>query len=300
MPDKIYDVVAVTLGSAVAVGGTFTVTYPNGKTAADYRGGNDGMLISSASEALFERSGDFSLTHGTTTATATLLRGRGFTAGQIVYVHLDRAGLGDGEEAVMANPDKMTPVTVVRISLGKPATSDSDGAVASQACTLADGLATGINGALASDGVATFDVPRNVVAGWTGTAVLTVTGTDEYGNVVVESSGSGTSLTGKKAFKTVTGVTTSADITGLTVGNSKVLGLPVFLPSSAEVLVELEDEAAPTAGTKTAGVVSTATATTGDVRGTYAPNSNPDGSKKFELILALRNPEYKGVSQYAG
>lgn len=300
MPDKIYDVVAVTLGADVAISGTITVTYPNGKTGADYRGGNDGMLISGASEVLFERSGDFTITHGTTTGTVTLRRGRGFTNGQVVNVHLDRAGIGPGEEAVMANADKMAPVTVVRVSLGKPATSDADGAVASQACTASGGLATGINGALASGGVATFDVPRAVVATWTGTAVLTVTGTDEYGAVVKESSSSGTSLTGKKAFKTITAVTTSADITGLTVGTGKVLGLPVFLPSTAEILAEFEDEAAPTAGTKAAGVVTTASATTGDVRGTYAPNSNPDGSKQFGLLLALRNPEYTGVSQYAG
>ena len=300
MPDKTYDVVAVTLGATVASGGTFTVTYPNGKTGADYRGGDDALLISSASEALSERAGHFTLTHGTTTATVTLLRGPGFASGQIVHVHLDRASFGPGEEVVMANADKMAAVTVVRISLGKPATSDADGAVASQACTATGGLATGINGALASGGVATFDVPRNVVAGWTGTAVLTVTGTDEYGNVVRESSGSGTSLAGKKAFKTVTAVTTSADITGLTVGTGKVLGLPVFLPSTDEILKELEDEAAAVAGTKVAGVLTTPSATTGDVRGTYAPDSNPNGSKKFELIIAMRNTEYKGLAQYAG
>lgn len=298
MPDRIYDVVAVTLGATVAIGGTFSVTYPNGKTGADYRGGNDGMLISGASEAMFERSGDFTITHGTTTGTVTLVRGRGFTAGQVVNVHLDRAALDEGEEVVMANSDKMAQVTVVRISLGKPIASSANAAVLSQACTAASGLATGINGALAASGVATLDVPRAIVAAWTNTAVLTVTGTDEYGAVIRESSASGTSLTGKKAFKTITGVSTSADITGLTVGTGKVLGLPVFLPNGAEVLKELEDGAAPTAGTLVAGVTTTASATTGDVRGTYAPNSNPDGSKAFELIVALRNTEYRGVPQF--
>lgn len=298
MPDKMYDMVAVTLGADVAIGGTFTVTYPNGKSGADYRGGDDGMLISGASEALFERNGDFTIAHGTTTGTVTVRRGRGFTNGQVVNVHLDRASISHGEEIVFANPDKISRVITARIILGKPIASDADGAVASQACTAASGLATGINGALASGGVATFDVPRAVVAAWTNTAVLTVTGTDEYGVVIRESSASGTSLTGKKAFKTVTGVSTSADITGLTVGTGKVLGLPVFLPNGVEVLKEIEDGAAATAGTIVAGVTTTASATTGDVRGTYAPNSNPDGSKAFELIVALRSPEYRGVTQY--
>lgn len=298
MPDKMYDVVAVTLGADVAIGGTITVTYPGGKTGMDYRGGDDGMIIAGSSEALFERSGDYTIAHGTTTGTITIRRGRGFTNGQVVNVHLDRASINHGEEVVFANPDKISRVITARIVLGKPTATAANNIVLSQACTAASGLATGINGSLAASGVATLDVPRAIVAAWTGAAVLTVTGTDEYGVVIRESSASGTSLTGKKAFKTITGVSTSADITGLTVGTSKVLGLPVFLPNGVEVLKEIEDGAAATAGTVVAGVTTTASATTGDVRGTYAPNSNPDGSKAFELIVALRSPEYRGVTQF--
>lgn len=300
MANKIYDTVSVTIGTTVSTGGTFTASYPTGKGGADYRGGDDHMIIGNAGAALLAKDGDFSIAYGASNMTVTILRGRGFAAGEIIFLNLDRASIGPGEEVVMASPERMAGVTLVRINLGTPATSDSDGAVASQACTAADGLATGINGALASGGVATFDVPRNVVAAWTGTAVLTVTGTDEYGEVIVESSASGTSLTGKKAFKTITDVTTSADITGLTVGNSKVLGLPAWLAGTGDVVKELQDGAVPTAGTVVAGVTTAATATTGDVRGTYAPNGNPNGSLRFELIVAMLNPEYKGVDQYAG
>jgi hypothetical protein len=161
-------------------------------------------------------------------------------------------------------------------------------------------LATGINGALASGGVATFDVPRNVVGAWTGTAVMTVTGTDVYGETVVESSASGTSLTGKKAFKTVTAVSVSADVTAATVGSGDVLGLPVALPEKGLVVREMEDGAAPTAGTLVAAVRTTATATTGDVRGTYDPNSACDGAKAFQLLALLPNATDHGVDQYAG
>lgn len=297
---KIYDTIAVTIGTTVAIGGTFTANYPTGKGGSDYRGGDDHTIISNSAPALFAKEGDFSIAYGTSNMTVSILRGRGFTAGDIINLNLDRAAIGPGEEVVMANPLTMAGCTLVRVNLGKPITSDSDGAVASQAATAASGLATGINGALASGGVATFDVPRNVVAAWTNTAVLTVTGTDEYGNVIRESSASSTSLTGKKAFKTVTAVSVSADVTGLTVGTSKVLGLPVFLAGTGEVLRELQDGAAPTAGTVVAGDVTTATATTGDVRGTYAPNGTPNGSLLFELIVALRSPEYRGVAQFAG
>lgn len=296
---RIHDLIIATLGSTVAAGGTFTASYLAGKGASDYRGGADHEIHTNSSAAMFAAQGDFSIAFGASNMTVTVLRGRGFSAGEVVNLHLDRAAIEDGEALTMASPDRMAPVTLVRVNLGKPVASDSDGIVASQAATLASGLATGINGAFAASGVATLDVPRNVVAAWTGTAILTVTGTDEFGNAVSESSASGTSLAGKKAFKTITAVTTSADITGLTVGTSKVLGLPVFLAGSGEVIKELADGAVPTAGTVVAGVADTATATTGDVRGTYSPNGTPNGSLLFELILALRSPEYRGATQFA-
>jgi len=295
-----HDVRTVTLGANVATGGTFTATYPAGKTGNDYRGGDDHQIISASTTALFARDGDFSLTFGASNMTVTLLRGRGFSAGETVYLHVDRAAIEEGEELIMANPDRMAPLTPVRVTLGIPATADADGAVASQSATLASGLATGINGALAAGGVATFDVPRNVVAAWTNTAVLTVTGTDEYGNVMRESSASGTSMTGAKAFKTITSVTTSANITGLTVGSGVRLGLPMYLPNVPNVISQLQDGAAATAGTVVAGDSAVATATTGDVRGTYAPNSAPNGSLRFELDVIVRSPEYRGNAQFAG
>jgi hypothetical protein len=79
-----------------------------------------------------------------------------------------------------------------------------------------------------------------------------------------------------------------------------VLGLPVALPQKGLVVGEMEDGAAPTAGTLVAAVRSTATATTGDVRGTYDPNSAANGSKVFSLVATLPDPSDKGVTQYAG
>lgn len=170
-----------------------------------------------------------------------------------------------------------------------PAAPDADGAVASQAATAASGLATGINGALASGGIATFDVPRNVVAAWTGTAILTVTGTDAYGRVQTESSASGTSLAGKKAFKTVTGISVSANVTGLTVGTGDVFGLP-FRVTDAGYIVRAgwAGALADDAGTFVAAdVTSPATATTGDPRGTFDPSSAANGSRRLVIAMAL-------------
>lgn len=297
-----FDVVKMQLASDVADAGTFTVTYPTGRSAGSYSGGTNHEVHSFRYGSLTIGAGDISISFGASAATVTNSTGVTMASGTDLVVQLDRAGADDDviSGVSLAAPEKMDGVNAYVIVLGAPIASDANGVVETQAATAASGLATGINGALASGGVATFDVPRNVVAAWTTSATVTITGTDEYGNTLVESSGAGTSLTGKKAFKTVTGFSTDTDITGLTVGTSKVLGLPSFLSGAGYVLAELEDGAAATAGTTVAGVTSTATATTGDVRGTYAPNSAPDGSKAFNLIAVLDDPSYKGLPQYAG
>lgn len=290
-----YDVVEVTLGGSVAADATFTVDYPSNRDAGDYQGGREHKAYSMAY-------GEIAATYSFGTAEVTVTNKSGVTlaADTKIWVQLDRLGRDEVGRG-LADPDKMVDASVIVINLGAPDTADADGAVASQAATAADGLATGINGALASGGVATFDVPRNVVAAWTTTAVLTVTGTDAFGNTIVESSASGTSMTGKKAFKTITDIAVSVDVTGLTVGNGDVLGIPVFLPSAGMVLKELQDGAAATAGTLVAGVATNpATATTGDVRGTYDPNAACDGAKAFQLIAAIPDPTDKGVAQFAG
>lgn len=296
--DQTKDTVVHTLSADWAGGAAITVSYPAGRGPADY-GGADGHQITSQNVATLEkRTGTAVFTFGASNISIVNGTGRTITGGQAIFVELDRAGVnltGD-----IAASSKMTEARTFWVNLGAPIAASDNSAVLSQACTLATGLATGINGSLAASGVATFATPRNVVAAWTGTAVLTVTGTDEYGAVVRESSASGTSLAGKKAFKTITSVTTSADITGLTVGHGDVLGLPVFLESVVDVLKEYQDGAAPTAGTVVAGVAATATATTGDVRGTYDPNAACDGSKKFALLVAVKSAAYKGAAQYAG
>lgn len=49
-----------------------------------------------------------------------------------------------------------------------------------------------------------------------------------------------------------------------------------------------------------AGVGDEATATTGDVRGTYDPSDACDGDDGYMLLVALPNPADKGVAQYGG
>ncbi len=292
-----FKIVKASAGSAVATSGTITFSYPAGTNAGSFVAFGHKLWVDKF-QRLLESPTDFTVSFGASNITVTYKGSTTIPAGAALDAQFNQLGEDAGTPEVSPKIEGVQPLLTVKLGLGAPIAADADGVCASQAGTAATAMT--IDGALASGGVATFDVPRNVVAAWTNTATLTVTGTDVYGNVVKETSGSGTSMAGKKAFKTITSVVPSANITGATVGTGDVFGLPVFLPGTAYILKELQDGAAATAGTAVAGVSSAATATTGDVRGTYDPNAAADGAKVFDLIVALGDPDYKGVAQYAG
>lgn len=289
-----FKIVKASAGSAVATNGTVTFPYPAGTNAGSFAAFGHKLWVDKF-QRLLESPTDFTVAFGASNITVTYKGSTTIPAGAALDAQFNQLG---GSLDIIPKIENVAEMATVKLSFGAPIAADADGVCASQAGTAATAMT--IDGALASGGVATFDVPRNVVAAWTNTATVTVTGTDVYGNVVKETSGSGTSMAGKKAFKTITSVVPSANITGATVGTGDVFGLPVFLPGTAYILKELQDGAAATAGTTVAGVSSAATATTGDVRGTYDPNAAADGAKVFELIVALGDPSYKGVAQFAG
>lgn len=292
-----YDVVELTLPSDVANGGSFTVGYPTNADPGSYALGFS-HYIRSNTYGRMNHADKVSFSFGASSVTITNNSGVTLLAQTKFWVQFDKAG--GNLDAALAAPARMSEQILVEIHLGAPDTAVANGVIASQAITAANGPSTGINGSLAVGGVATFDQPRNVVAAWTGTAVMTITGTDEYGAKLVESSASGTSFAGKKAFKTITRVQVSADVTGATVGSGDVLGLPVFLSDIGRVMRELQDGVAAAAGTIVKGAYAKATATTGDVRGTYDPSAACDGAKAFTLFLAVDAPGNRGVAQYAG
>jgi hypothetical protein len=293
-----FDIIVHTLGSAVANSATFTVNYPSLKDAGAYRSGLDHKAATNAYGILSTVDNTLGVSFGASNITITNKSGGALAAGTTLWIQLAQGQDIDPDNA-RANLEQLAATNLFVINLGAPDVADADGVSVSASVTA--GVAGVITGALASGGVATFDVPRNVVGAWTNTAVMTVTGTDQYGRVMRESSGSGTSMAGKKAFKTVTGFTVSANVTGCTVGTGDVLGLPVFLAGAARVLGEMQDGAKATAGTTVTGDATVpATATTGDVRGTYDPNAAADGAKVFELICAIDDPSFRGVAQFAG
>lgn len=191
-------------------------------------------------------------------------------------------------------------VEIVKATFTDALTADDDGVSAGHAGASSAGTRNQtIGGALATGGVATFDVARNVVITVThATSAVamsgTITGTDYYGRALTEAwstAATGTSqvFTGKKAFKTVTSVTetiaTSAAANTIKTGTGVVLGLP-FKAAAVNLIAETQDRALPT----TAGViVAASTVSTADYLGTYAPNAAPDGAKDFSVWFLVED-----------
>jgi hypothetical protein len=167
-------------------------------------------------------------------------------------------------------------------------------AVCAAQAIAAAGNAT-INGASASGGVATFDVARTVSVDTSDvgntTQTVTITGTDYWGQAQTEAIACNgtTQVNGVKAFKTVTAVYVSAAITGtIFVGNNDAFGLPYRVTDAGYLLrTGWAGAVADNAGTFVAADTATATATTGDVRGLYAPTTAADGARRLVIAIGL-------------
>lgn len=293
-----------------AAAGTITVGYPAGVEGGHLSPANHKIAVKNGGVLLQGK--DFALTTvGKASAVLTLAAGVAtIPAGSELFVEFHLKGDRYDIDPNIINAqsygnigNRVSRRQVIEVNFGSPAAIDDDGICASQNRTGAGALL--INGALASGGQVVLDVPRNVIAdsGGADTAVITVTGYDEFGVLMKESltlNGT-TAVPGKKAFKRITAVESSATIAnGFFLGTGDVLGFPVFLPNAVNVLYDTEDGAVVTDGTFVAGVLTKPTATTGDVRGTYDPNSACDGSKRFSVVMLCDDPTYLGAPQFAG
>jgi hypothetical protein len=196
----------------------------------------------------------------------------------------------------------MSPINVYDIV---PIALSATAVAAAQAVAAAGNLT--INGGQASGGVATFAVARavSIVSSNAGdtTQIATVTGTDTYGIPLSEAiTFNGTStVSGKKAFQTVTRVAISAALTGnASVGTTDVFGLPIRANTRNYVLTAW-NAAFVTTGTITVADSATATTTTGDVRGTYLVPNAADGTKRLTLWVFVPDDDTQtglyGVTQ---
>lgn len=301
-----FKIVSKTLSADLAASGTTSFSYPASTDEDTFAGyGHKAEAIGNSMSS----PGDFTLTFATGGITFTYGASKTtIPAGTVVDLQLNLAGADDKDlkpDPLNELPGGVRRMAVVEIDLGSPLVADVNGVVeaatpttANFAFTLTAGaadLATGAGGA---------PFGRNLTVDSTGTstaAVVTVSGKDYLGVSMSEAlTLNGTTVVaGKKAFAEVTAATVdvTANVSGLIIGFGDVLGLPFYIPSVDHVLLELEDNVEATAGTFVAGVDALATTTTGDVRGTYDPNSATDGAKNFRVVVASANPQYRGVTQ---
>lgn len=181
----------------------------------------------------------------------------------------------------------MSPMNVYDIV---PVALSATAVAAAQAVAAAGNLT--INGASATAGVATLDVPRCVSIVSTGadtTQTATVTGTDAYGIPMSEAiafNGTNT-VAGQKAFKTVTRVAISAALAGnASVGSTDVFGLP-FRANTRNYVLTAWNGAFVTTGTFAGADATAATTTTDDVRGTYLVPDAANGTKRLTLWVNI-------------
>lgn len=143
--------------------------------------------------------------------------------------------------------------------------------------------------------VVQLDVPRAVSVSLVGggtSRTYTVAGWDIYGQPMSENivSSAGATVNGKKAFFQIGSVTglVGGSGTAITVGTTDILGCPIRVNDLGYIIhIGYNNTLADAAGTFTVADQATATATTGDVRGTYLPASATDGIKRVVMTLAV-------------
>lgn len=314
-----FKVITQTLAADLAASGTVTLAYPAGTRTGSFLHNARHVMV--ALGTVYKAPYDFTITLNTGDITLTLGSGKTtIPSGTDISVQLEMFGQDDREPFKFDGVLRSVFAPSVFMDLGAPITADIDALIdAATGAEIPDAAETVSYSFPASnvspqDGVnqsGVLDVPRNITFTVTHASSIVamtflVVGTDEYGIAMSEAfavTATGTTKTaaGKKAFKTITRIdlTAAADASANTVevGFGDVLGLPIALPGTGLVVRELEDHAAPTAGTLVVADFAKPTTSTGDVRGTYDPNSACNGVKGFALIAALPDPTERGLVQ---
>lgn len=226
------------LAADLATNGTLLIGYPTPFSKGSFDLSGPAAFI--VGGAKYVQPHDFTVSYAASGMTLTYLGATTLKLGTPFVFGFPRPGKSGNRpsDPPKANLKAMAAMPFL-LDLGSPTVAAANNIAASQ--SVAAGAAFLINGSLLNGVQAILDLPRNVVAAWTTTSVLTITGYDEYNNLMIEKSASGTSHTGKKAFKRISSITSSASITSATVGTGVVLGLPVYVNSVANVLTDMEN-----------------------------------------------------------
>lgn len=207
-------------------------------------------------------------------------------------------GLGLGDPSPM--PNGVGPLGRIYVWDAVPAAAATDNIAASQtpsgANTLTLTAGAGVTAVRKNNFLTVYqlDCPRAISVTQAGAGTqrnFTVSGYDIYDQPMSEviTSTAGATVNGKKAFYQVSSVAVSgATTTACEVGTSDVLGIPVRVTNAGYVAsVKWDNTLAADTGTFVAAVTTTATTTSGDVRGTYEPSSACDGAKRLVMGILL-------------
>lgn len=324
-----------TATSAIATNGTITFGYPTRTgntpgvtTQGDFKGSYGHQAFAEGMQTLLNSPKDFTLTFGNATITFTYLGTTSIPANSTVVVDVHTVGQNaqspydlafagsPGDVSSQANsgaPNLLGISTKVQqgglryINFGTPLTASSTAVLATSAA-FQSAYVPGTIVPLATPIV--LDVPRNLVyvssSGSDVSQTITVRGFDDYGQAITETSGTITGATpviGKKAFKTV--VSTAGNVAvfvgTFSIGTGVLLGVPAFVFSVWASLRDALNGATGTAGTWLAGDSSTPSATTGDVRGTYSPNTAPStNTNTYESLVSILDSTFLGATNFSG
>jgi hypothetical protein len=183
------------------------------------------------------------------------------------------------------------------VPLTKNAANIAAASAYSSAITLTAG--TGVTSVIRADGVTALqvDVPRalsvTIGAGTITNRNVTITGYDYYGQAMSEVIATGTTqsttVNGKKAFYQITAATVSGAVGAtISIGTTDIFGCPVRFSNKGYLArVGWDNTLAEDAATVVVADATTATTTTGDVRGTVVPSSAADGSKRLVVAVLL-------------
>jgi len=299
--------VQASLATALAASGTLAVAYPSGTSAGTFVGAVGHRFVTNPANDVFKAPDHFTLAFGASSITLTWgSASPTIPAGTAYVLQLETAGAGPmvTDDNVLVRPLRSADLASKFVNFGAPIAADADGLVATLAVADTDDIV--MDGDLVGDdGIAVLDVPRNISVDSDSTVDTTqsidVWGEDEYGNEMSETialNGT-TAVVGDKAFKTVTRMNASAALTGnLIAGTGTKLGFPVFVPFSGAVRTRYESGSVVTNGTLVAGDTGAQSATSGDVRGTWAPNTAPDGTVTYSAVVDVMDPAFLGVDQY--
>lgn len=222
------------------------------------------------------------------------------------YIALDQApsAIATANIAALANATSGTKMTLVSTTgagitvMTAAYTSPSTGLTVPSGSLVIDGLPGSIT--IGSNGSILLPDPRTMIAravsitGVSGGAGghFIVAGADLFGNPQTENitaTSGATTTAGKKAFKFVYSVTPQfTDAHNYSIGTADVFGFPLRVDEFAFAAITWNNGGiTANTGFVAADATSPATATTGDVRGTYATQSASDGTKKLQVIIEI-------------